>query len=208
MYLEKPDDVSLYAASLTSDSLNHRCTVARQRVLPNPGRGCILRSRWRRSEMPRCVCLRTVRSIFGSVKQIPQRVSHPAHDRAAAAALKPPVCTKKGTCDVAQKPCHRQIRRGRWRRVGKVVDVARVRVHEALLLRRDLVRPEVVRWHRESIVEVGWWRRTRTGAAKVFKVDLSLTLLFNVYKQIEVHRTNPSPVRRIQAPSSASDQVY
>ena len=165
MYLEKPDDVSLYAASLTSDSLNHRCPVARQRVLPNPGRGCILRSWWRRSEMLRCVCLRTVRSIFGSVEQIPQRVSHPAHDRAAAAALKPPVCTKKGTCDVAQKPCHRQIRRGRWRRMGKVVDVARVRVHEALLLRRDLVRSEVVRWHRESIVEVGWGRRTRAGAA-------------------------------------------
>ena len=51
------------------------------------------------------------------------------------------------------------------RRMGKVVDVARVRVHEALLLRRDLVRSEVVRWHRESIVEVGWGRRTRAGAA-------------------------------------------
>jgi len=49
--------------------------------------------------------------------------------------------------------------------MGKVVDVARVRVHEALLLRRDLVRSEVVRWHRESIVEVGWGRRTRAGAA-------------------------------------------
>ena len=59
-----------------------------------------------------------------------------------------------------------------------MVDVARVWVHEALLLRRDLVRPEVVRWHRESIVEVWWGRRTRTGAAKVFMGDLSLTLLF------------------------------
>ena len=49
-----------------------------------------------------------------------------------------------------------------------MVDVSRVGVDEALLVRRDLVRAEVVGRHRESVVKMGRRRRAR-GATKATK---------------------------------------
>ena len=52
--------------------------------------------------------------------------------------------------------------------MSKMVDVSRVGVDEALLVRRDLVRAEVVGRHRESVVKMGRRRRAR-GATKATK---------------------------------------
>ena len=51
--------------------------------------------------------------------------------------------------------------------MSKVVDVARVGVDEALLVRRDVVGAEMVGRHRESVVKMGRRRRAR-GATNAF----------------------------------------
>ena len=88
--------------------------------------------------------------------------------------------------------------------MSKVVDVACIGVDEALLVRRDLVRAEVVGRHRESVVEMGRRRRARTRATQSFNG-----------KEVFIHKsanglkcTNPSPIRPIQAPNSGADRVY
>ena len=97
-YLEKPDDVSLYAAGLTPESPDHRCWVAGQRVLRHLGHLLL-----GRQESGLLQGLRPVRSHFGTVKQLLQGASHPSNDRPAAASFEPSVRAEEAARYVAQK---------------------------------------------------------------------------------------------------------